>query len=118
MGGVALQLLELAQLATLAAVAGRAFSSVTVFLLTFVLLLVVVEARRHYRVNRHIRHPTTSFLELQKHPGIVAEAFAVRRPCAVLPASHAGPVARIACSPRFGVVATACANTALWLADA
>ena len=73
MGGVALQLLELAQLATLAAVAGRAFSSVTVFLLTFVLLLVVVEARRHYRVNHHIRHPTASFLELQKHPGIVAE---------------------------------------------
>ncbi|CAH0379309.1 unnamed protein product [Pelagomonas calceolata] len=43
---------------------------------------------------------------------------APRRPCAALPAGHAGPVARIACSPRFGVVATACANTALWLADA
>ena len=50
-GGIALQILELAQLATLAAVAGRAFSSVPVFLLTFVLLLLVVEARRHLRVK-------------------------------------------------------------------
>jgi len=40
----------------------------------------------------------------------------VKRP-AVL-GGHAGPVRHVACSPAFDVVASACANAVLWLADA